>query len=127
MARPPAPREVQALKGDFKNNARRYQKEVPKSEKPLGNVPKHCSVGAGRIWKELAGKAPPGVLTESERFIMEITCELMAEFREDPRRFAGAKFTQLISCLGRLGLTPSDRVKLGVNQITESDNEFNRF
>ena len=126
MARHPQPRELAALKGADKQNPQRYKKAAPKAETPLGNAPDHMGEPAKKAWFELETFALPGVLTGADRFVMEVTASLLAEFRQSPPDFSAGKYTHLIGCLARLGLTPADRQKLGTEKQPEG-NPFNEF
>lgn len=123
MARHKQPAELAALKGATRKNPQRYTKETPKTGKPLGKVPDHLEPAVAAVWKELERCALPGVLTSSDRFVMEVAASLLAEFRAIRTEFKAAKYSHLIGCLARLGLTPADRQKLG----TEAPKEGNQF
>lgn len=126
MARHTQPRELAELKGAHKANPQRYRKEAPKSEYALGSAPDHLSPGAKAVWFELETYALTGVLTGADRLIMETTSVLVSQFRADPEGFPGNRLGHLIGCLARLGLTPADRQKLGMDKPPE-DNPFNDF
>ncbi|MNM21161.1 hypothetical protein D3C81_315190 [compost metagenome] len=126
MARHRQPRELAELKGATKKDPQRYTKEPPKSGKPLGKPPAHLEPHVVEVWKELEKCALPGVLTASDRFIMEVASSLLAEFRADSAEFKAAKYSHLIGCLARLGLTPTDRQKLGTEKPREG-NPFDEF
>ena len=126
MARHKQPEALAKLKGADKKDPQRYRKEVPKDSSPIGDAPEHMDAFAKEVWAELSSRALKGVLTGADRFIMEITTTLLAEYRIDPSEFAVGKYTHLIGCLARLGLTPSDRQKLGIDK-QEEGNEFEDF
>jgi phage terminase small subunit len=126
MANHKQARELAALKGATRRHPERYRDEVPKSGYALGDVPAHMTAEAQTAWLEIETYSLLGVLTGSDRFILEIACELLADFRAAPKAFKVGKFSQLISCLGRLGLTPSDRQRLGVVKPKEP-NPFDAF
>lgn len=123
MARIPQPRELAELKGSTRHDPQRYRKEPAKSDFPLGQSPDYLDDGAKAVWFELETYAAKGVLTGGDRMVMEVTCGLMSEFREDPRKFAAAKIGHLISCFARLGLTPADRQKVGFDK-PKDENPF---
>ncbi len=127
MARHKQPEKLAKLKGADKKNPQRYRTEPPVNKHALGDPPPHMKEKAQEIWYELVQHALPGVITASERFIFEIASNLMAEYRTDPVEFAATKYTHLIGCLGRLGLSPSDRQKLGMPGGKEKENEFEEF
>ena len=122
----PRPAEIAKLRPGHKHNPQR-RKTVPKSEKPLPSAPRHLSTGAKKNWREICKNVPESVLTGADAWIMEICCELMAEYRENPRGFQVSKMAQLQRAMGSLGLTPADRVRLGVKGGGEEKNEFDAF
>ena len=108
------PRELAELKGATKVNPERYRDEVPKSTMPLGEYPVDRSTEPEDCWFEISSMCIPGVLTGADRIMMEIASDLLGEYREDHQKFASAKLSNLISCLARFGMSPSDRNSLGV-------------
>lgn len=127
MARQKQPLELAKLKGADKHDPQRYRNEPPKNKHGLGNPPAHMDEKSKEIWYELLEHSLPGVLTASERFIFEILSNLMAEYRANPNGFATMKYSTLIGCLARLGLSPTDRQKLGVGGDKDKPNEFEGF
>ena len=127
MARHKQPRELAELKGAHKHDPQRYKNTPPKNKHGLGDPPAHMEEKAKEIWYELLSHALPGVLTASERFVFEILSNLMAEYRADPKGFATMKYSTMIGCLAKLGLSPTDRQKLGVTKDDKPANEFEDF
>lgn len=121
MARHSQPREVAALKGADKKNPQRYRTEAPKSVLPLGSAPDHLSEMAKAVWFELEAYAPAGVLAGSDRLMLETAAVLVAEFRENTKDFPASKMGHMIGVLARLGMSPSDRQKLGAEKTKEED------
>ena len=126
MARHARSEEFAKLSGATKKHPERYKKQIPKSDHDLGLAPAHLSDAAKVVWFELEAYSLKGVLTGADRFILEVTSTLLAEYRESPGDFAVGKYTHLIGCLARLGLTPSDRQKLGTDRKPEG-NPFDDF
>lgn len=126
MARHAQPLEVAELKGAPKLNPQRYRKETPKNAQPLGAMPDHLTAEAKSVWFEVEEYLLPGVMTAADRLVMETLCELLAEFRSSPREFPAAKLGHLIGCLGRFGMSPADRQKLGTEKPKEG-NPFDQF
>ena len=114
MARHQQPRELAELKGAHKLNPQRYRNEVPKSEMPLGEYPEVRSTDPSECWFEIASMCIPGVLTGADRIFIEVAANLLAEYREDHKKFPSAKLRDMTSCLARFGMSPADRQKLGV-------------
>lgn len=126
MARHKQPRELAELKGATKKDPQRYKKEAPTTGKALGKPPAHLPEDVVTVWKELEKCSLPGVLTSADRFVLEVAASLLAEFRANRADFKAAKYSHLIGCLARLGLTPADRQKLGTEKTREG-NPFDEF
>jgi phage terminase small subunit len=126
MPRHKQPREVAELKGATKKDPQRYRKQTPKSEHALGEIPAWLSAGAKVVWFELEAYAASGVLTGADRMVMATLSELVAEFREGPREMSAARIGQMVGLLGRLGMSPADRQRLGTVKQPEG-NPFEDF
>lgn len=126
MARHAQPREVAELKGATRKNPQRYRNDPPVSDLPLGEAPGHLTEAEAACWFELETYAPRGVLKGADRLLLEMTSVLLSEFRDHKRDFSAAKFSQLVSCLARLGMSPADRQKLGATKPADG-NEFDEF
>lgn len=124
MARHAQPRELAELSGATAKNPQRYKGEPPKSAMPLGEAPEYLSSGAQEAWFEISTYAPPNVLTGADRLMLEMACELTAEFREEPRKFNSSKMAQLVGMLARFGMSPADRQKLSIEQPKEQEDDF---
>src|SRR5258708_3541777 len=105
---------------DFKHDPARARVEY-KPNGPIGSPPDHWGAAKKAIWMELTGEvAPAGVLCRADRYVVELTVELMAKMR-DPDHGMGAHgglpvsaVSILLQCLARLGLTPVDRARINV-------------
>jgi hypothetical protein len=126
MPRHTQPREVAELKGATRKHPERYRKTPPAVDLPLGNAPDYFTPAQKGVWFELETYAPRGVLTGADRVAMELLSVLLDEFRTNPVEIRVAKIGQMVSCLGRLGMTPADRQKLGTEKPAE-ENPFNAF
>ncbi|MGA4815958.1 hypothetical protein ACPA9J_15845 [Pseudomonas aeruginosa] len=83
---------------------------------PLVSHGKSCALSRSRAF-----------LTGSDRIILEVTANLLADYRANPDRVRGWQVhTYLIGNLARLGPTPSDRQKFGLEKPKEKD-EFEDF
>lgn len=127
MPRHTQPREIAELKGAVRHDPQRYARAEAKSDFPLGEMPSHLSPEAREVWFELETYAAKGVLTGGDRMIMATLCELFAEFKESPRDMAANRIGQMISCMGRLGLSPADRQKVGYQEPGKKTNPFEEF
>jgi hypothetical protein len=126
MGRHKQPLELAILKGADRNHPERYRNDVPKSGYALGEPPEYMSEAAQAAWSELEACSLPGVLTGSDCFMVEISASLLAQYRGDPGAFLASKYSVLIGCLARLGLSPADRQKFGVSE-PKPDNPFDKF
>lgn len=126
MTRHRQPLEVATAKGLVRHNPQRYRNTPPKAAYSLGTAPDHLGEEAKAVWFELDSYAAAGVLTCADRLLLELTCNLVADYRRDPDGFVTARIGQLISCLARLGMTPADRQKLSV-AAPEKTNPFEDF
>lgn len=134
MARLKLTPEMAKLKGADKKNPKRYKNPPPRSPYGLGDPPKYLSADAQAIWAEIEQEAPPGCITRSERKMMEMLCQEYAAYREHQRHpkrgvFALGRSDQLIKMLGRLGMSPQDRQRLGVTKSDKPSNadDFSDF
>lgn len=126
MARPRTPTNVLDARGAFRKNPQRERVDPPTAGK-LRPPPKgsHFNDDRRQVWKELVKAAPKDVLTESDRFALEIACLLMVEFRENPLDFPAAKLVRLETLLGKFGMTPADRAKVaGAKDKKKNTNPF---
>jgi hypothetical protein len=133
MARHPQTREIAELKGATRKHPERYRKQPPAVDMPLGNAPDHLDKAGEKVWTakdiwfELDSYAPRGVLTGADRITMEVLSNLLVEYRTNPILFPVGKYTHLIGCLARLGMTPADRQKLGVEKPKDGEDDFSEF
>ena len=113
MARPRLPSNVLDARGSFKRNPHRTRTDPAPAGK-LRAPPKgeHFSDEHRKIWRELVKAAPKDVITESDRFALEICCVLLFQYRSDPGEFAAPKLLRLETLLGKFGMTPADRPKV---------------
>jgi len=111
------------MRGAFKKDPQRERQDPDTAE--LKSPPAHLSAVQREIWKEIIAAAPKDVITEADRFSLEICCVLMQQFRMDPVEFPAAKLVRLETLLGKFGMTPSDRAKVaGPGQKKPQGNPF---
>ena len=123
MPRVSQPDEIAKLKGAHKKDPQRYRDKVPKSKLPLGLPPDHMTDDAKETWWELSFYSIPGVITGADRVLLETLSNLLAEYRKEPDKIPTPRINQMINCLARFGMSPSDRTKLG-QPLTPKDNPF---
>lgn len=113
--RPRKPTKLHVLEGTRPGATNRDRGGEPEC-RPLGEPPERFLQRGGKaklaIWQEVVRALPPGVITESDRFTLEIVVELLNDLRKG--RITGAGMSSLQRGLASLGMTPADRSKVGV-------------
>ena len=123
MARPRTPTNVLELKGSFKKDPQR-KREDAEAAGPLGGSPAHINGAVLGAWNEIVASAPREVLTGSDALAIELAANLLAQFRADPVEFTAAKLVRLEALLGKFGMTPADRAKVGGKKEAPKGNPF---
>lgn len=122
MARPRKPTAILELNGAFDHNPARKRPNEPKQSRPLGDPPGRLPESAVEYWHELVDMVPPGVLTRSDRWAVELAAVTMSRFAIGDE-IAASELNLLRSLLAALGLTPADRSKLSV-PTEKKENKF---
>lgn len=123
MARPRTPTNVLDARGAFKINPQRKRQDAEDAGE-LTAPPAHIGGAVLAAWNEIVRVAPKGVVTESDRLSLEVMSELFAEFRACPADFTAAKLVRLEALLGKFGMTPADRAKVGGKREAPKGNPF---
>jgi hypothetical protein len=113
MGRPRKPTAVLELTGAFRKNPQRKRTDPPATG-PLGDPPEHFTPEQAVVWHELAAVSPRGVLTRSDRLLVEIAVVLMLRVRKQGPRMRRGELNVLISVLSRMGMSPADRLRVGI-------------
>lgn len=102
-------------RGAFQNHPERKKgRELePEPTAAIGNAPKHFTPEQKKIWKEFVKIAPPGVLFNSDRWLLESLVILKSREREGT--ITDTARSQMIACLAKLGMTPADRSKVSAS------------
>lgn len=70
-------------------------------------------------------RAEPVTATQRpDRLALELAAQLLAQFRTDPVEFPAAKLVRLEALLGKFGMTPADRAKVGGKKEAPKGNPF---
>lgn len=121
MGRHRTPTKLLELRGAFKHDPKRASERAgePQPSGPLGEPPAYFTEELAAIWRELSALAPAGVLTNMDRWLVELAAQLMLKFRTlgliPQVGMTGTELGMLVSCLSRMGMTPADRSKVGLN------------
>ena len=123
MARPRTPTNVLALRGAFDKNPDRAREDA-ETTGPIGEPPEYFKPDEAAAWNEIVSNAPVAVLRNSDRFILELASRLLAEQRGNWLDFPAARLARLEAMLGKMGLSPSDRAKVGAIGKKQAKNPF---
>lgn len=110
-------------RGAFRKHPERKRDDA-ETTGPLSAAPTHLSAAAHKAWTEIVESAPLNVITESDRISLEIAANLLAQFRDNTVDFPAAKLMRLEALLGKFGMTPSDRAKVGGKKDAPKGNPF---
>lgn len=127
MARPNHPTALHEIKGSYTKNPQRRKRGEPRPKGGIGPAPDWMPEAERKIWDELVGIVPPGVLGDSDRWAVERAVRLMYLARYEPDEFSGNREGHLLSYLSRMGLTPSDRSKITVTGTDDKENPAEKF
>jgi hypothetical protein len=125
MGRPRKPTRELELSGAFEKHPerKRERENEPKPDGPIGPPPAHWLVDDkafkfqeyGRlvaIWHEIVAQAPPGLLSVSDRTVLEIICGQVDQLRRGLLKPPAKK--DLSEMLGTIGCRPDKRPGLKV-------------
>ena len=112
MGRPKKPTALKEINGSAKKNPGRINQNEPKDSRGIGPAPSYFDKSQKAIWDEIVTNCIAGVLTQADRFAVEMTSLLLFEFRLDPQEFPSSKMAQLVKLCSQMGMTPADRSKI---------------
>jgi len=102
----PKPNSLKLVSG-----SRRFNAEAPEDVGELMPPPEDWSAGQKALWYEVVNAAPASVLSESDRFLVELAVRNLAEIRASVIVTA-AQSAEMRRCLGEMGMTPAERGRL---------------
>lgn len=117
MARPRKPTAVLELTGAFQKDPQRKRPNEPKPTGSLGEPPVDFDEYLKALWQDLVRMVPAGVLTNADRWLVELACRTMRQVKKGEA--LAAEKNLLLSCLSRMGLTPADRSKIAAQPQKE--------
>lgn len=127
MARPRHPTALHDIKGSYTKDPQRRNRGEPRPKAGIGPAPEWMPESERKIWDELVGIVPPGVLGDSDRWAVERAVHLMYVARYNPDKFSGNREGHLLAYLSRMGMTPSDRSKITVSGTDDKENPAAKF
>jgi len=123
MARPRTPSKHLKLRGAFAINPSR-SREDPPGRGPFGMPPAELDELEQKAWFKIESEVPEGLLTGSDRILVEMAACLLAEFWRNRKNLKVIReFRQYI---GHLGLSGAARAKLDM-PAKPKENPFSAF
>jgi hypothetical protein len=134
MPRPPTPIAVLQARGSVKKNPQRYREKIaaqPTPRGPLGPPPVHWDTAPTcyhherhkrwcAIWAEIDAQVPLGTLKADHRILFEMLCPAVDWMRQHPTEIKPAHRADMLAMLGKLGMTPVDRMKVSSDERKRS-------
>jgi len=122
MPRPRTATEILRAKGAFRHDPQRERPAEPKPANELrANPPDYMTASQAAAWRRIVSIAPPGVLMNSDEVMVELAACLLDEFMQAPAEMPTPRIARLERQLGKLGLSPSDRAGLVIQQPDDDD------
>jgi len=122
MSRSPTPSAIHELTGAYKKDPQRRRKAEPKPKGGIGPYPVDMVKTEEEVWDYLVGTMAPNVLTDMDRSSFLIAVKLFTKMLKDEVNCT--ELGQLISLLGKFGLNPTDRTKIGVAAKDDKPSEW---
>lgn len=133
MARPRKPSKLKELNGSAVHNSNRVNKNEPKPKVALSGVPDHFTDKERDAWKDITTRIIDGVAFDSDHVHIEMAAKLLASIRHPSLDDTGrpvvvvSAYAQLASLLAKLGMNPSDRQKISVENQDEKKDPWAEF
>ena len=121
------PTALLEAKGAYKKDPQRRKKGEPSPRMGIGKAPYMPSCDFTAVWDEIVDNVCPGVLGNSDRIHLEMTVNLLCEYRQNPSEMSSAKFTNLMRGLGSIGMNPIDRSRIVAEQDEQQSKEDSYF
>ena len=121
MPRPRTATAILEARGAFKKDPQRKRVDPEPSGQLRDKPPEHLNPEQQKAWRRITDTAPKGVLHQSDEIMLDLARCLLAEYQRDPESMATSRIARLETQLGKFGLSPSDRARLGVSPDDEDD------
>lgn len=108
--RKPTPTHLKVVTGNPGKRALNRSEPIPAG--PLGSPPDGWTGEQKALWWEVVNAAPAGVLTGSDRFLVELAVRNLGAIRGSGEAMTAAQSAEMRRCLGEMGMTPGERARL---------------
>lgn len=113
--RPAKPTALHVIEGTLHATRHRARAAAPEAT-GQPEKPKFLKGRASRLWDETAPLlVAMGVAKQLDAHVLAAWCCLMAEFEKDPKAMTASRISQMRALAGTLGMTPSDRARMGAS------------
>ena len=123
MARPRTATAILEARGAFVKDPKRNRADPVVSDPFPKVAPSHLDPLEVKCWHNLREATPDAVLTGADVETLTVAARLLAESYKDFGAMATARIGQLISIMGKFGMSPADRAKLATPP-KDDDGEF---
>ena len=123
MPRPRTATAILEARGAFKHDPQRKRVDPRPAGQLRETPPRHLTPEQQMAWQWIVDTAPKGVLYQSDEIMLMMASCLLAEYKCDPDGMTTSRIARLETQLGKFGLSPSDRARLGVSP-DDDDDEF---
>jgi hypothetical protein len=113
------------LSGAFDKDPQRRRRDVEGKGDFDPGPPAHLPENCFHAWTAVVSMIPANVLTGSDRLGVEIAARLLNAWWLTPADLDTLK--ELRQWMGKFGLSPADRAKIGAAGKSSSDNPFAKF
>ena len=126
MGRPRTPTKILKLRGVEKVNPGRMKERdnEPENSNPIGDPPQWLSAKEQQAFTMLVSESIDGVLGEADRQLVAQAAKLLAKIMVNEH--SHQENTLYNKCLAQMGFTPSDRARLGLQEIRVA-NELDQY
>jgi len=121
MPRPRTATAILEARGSFKKDPQRKRVDPEPAGQLRDSPPEHLTAEQQQAWRSIVSTAPKGILYQSDEIMLMMASCLLAEYNRDPDGMATSRIARLEIQLGRFGLSPSDRARLGVLPDDDGD------
>ena len=131
MGRNRKPTKLLELSGAFEKNPSRRRESEPVCDEPVGPAPARLTENQAKAWNYLVDSAAdvPGVLTRLDRAYLELCAIALSDVwgydaSENKKPISAHALNTVGRMLGKLGMTPADRTRLGVVETKPDDDDY---